>query len=119
MKRAFSDRQFIIVGAFYAVGIIFILRLFYLQVIDRSYVLSANNNVYRNITQYPARGLIYDRFGKLMVINEAAYDLMVVPNQVKKIDTAELCNLLGIDMDGFNTRMEKARTFSPFQSSIF
>ena len=119
MKRAFSDRQFIIVGAFYAVGIIFILRLFYLQVIDRSSVLSANNNVYRNITQYPARGLIYDRFGKLMVINEAAYDLMVVPNQVKKIDTAELCSLLGIDMDGFNSRMLKARTFSPFQSSIF
>ena len=119
MKRAFSDRQFIIVGAFYAVGLIFILRLFYLQVIDKSYVLSANNNVYRNITQYPARGLIYDRFGKLMVINEAAYDLMVVPNQVKKIDTAELCNLLGIDIDGFNTRMQKARVFSPFQSSIF
>ena len=85
MKRAFSDRQVIIVWAFYAVGIIFILRLFYLQVIDRSSVLSANNNVYRNITQFPARGLIYDRFGKLMVINEAAYDLIVVPNQVKKL----------------------------------
>ena len=119
MKRAFSDRQFILVGAFIAVGLIFILRLFYLQVIDRSYVLSANNNVYRNITQYPARGLIYDRFGKLMVINEAAYDLMVIPNQVKKIDTAELCNLLGITVDGFINRIEKARTFSPFQSSIF
>jgi len=119
MKRTFSDRQFIIVGAFYAVGLIFILRLFYLQVIDRSYVLSANNNVYRNITQYPARGLIYDRYGKLMVINEAAYDLMVIPNQVKKIDTAELCNLLGIDMNGFNSRIQKARVFSPFQSSVF
>lgn len=119
MKRAFSDRQFILVGTFIAVGVIFILRLFYLQVIDRSYVLSANNNVYRNITQYPARGLIYDRFGKLIVINEAAYDLMVIPNQVKKIDTAELCNLLGITVDGFISRIEKAKTFSPFQSSIF
>jgi penicillin-binding protein 2 len=119
MKRAFSDRQFIIVWAFYAVGVIFVLRLFYLQVIDRSYVMSANNNVYRNITQYPARGLIYDRYGKLMVINEAAYDLMVIPNQVKKIDTAELCQLLGIDLNGFNSRILKAHTFSPFQSSIF
>ena len=119
MKRAFSDREFIIVGGFIAVGLIFILRLFYLQVIDKSYVLSANNNVYRNITQYPARGLIYDRFGKLIVINEAAYDLMVVPKEVKRIDTTELCGLLGIDMDGFLKRMEKATTFSPFQPSIF
>ena len=107
------------VGAFIAVGLIFILRLFYLQVIDKSYVLSANNNVYRNITQYPARGLIYDRFGKLIVINEAAYDLMVVPKEVRKIDTLELCGLLGINLDGFLKRMEKATTFSPFQPSIF
>ena len=119
MKRAFSDREFIIVGAFIAVGVIFILRLFYLQVIDRSYVLSANNNVYRNITQYPARGLIYDRNGKLIVINEAAYDLMVVPKEVKSIDTAELCGLLGITVDGFIKRMDKANVFSPFQPSIF
>ena len=119
MKRAYSDRQFIINGVFIVVGVIFVLRLFYLQVVDRSYVLSANNNVFRYITQYPARGLIYDRNKKLLVINEATYDLMVVPNQVKRIDTAELCKLLEIDIDEFNHRMEKAKIFSPFQPSIF
>jgi Penicillin-binding protein 2, putative len=58
------------------VAIIFIIRLFYLQVINSSYKLSADNIVLRKVREYPPRGLIYDRYGNLMVFNEAAYDLM-------------------------------------------
>jgi penicillin-binding protein 2 len=101
------------------VGVIFIGKLFYLQIIDRSYILSAQNNVIRIITQYPARGLIYDRNGKLMVYNEAAFDLMVIPSQVKAFDTLEFCQLIGLDKSNVKDRLVKARNYSMRKASIF
>ena len=68
-----------------------LIRLFIIQVVKDSYRLSADNNVLRYVTQYPARGLIYDRNGELIVFNQAAYDLMVIPAQTSKIDTSGFC----------------------------
>jgi penicillin-binding protein 2 len=119
MERAFANRKFIIIGLFILIGLIYVTRLFFVQILADKYVLSANNNVLRYITQYPARGLVYDRFGKLMVYNEPAYDLMVIPKQVKNIDTAELCRLLEITPADFIERVERARNYSPYRPSIF
>ena len=119
MERIYADRKYIIIGFFLLIGLIFLARLFYVQILVDKYILSANNNVLRYITQYPARGLIFDRNEKLLVYNEAAYDLMVIPRQVKNPDTAALCSFLGITTDEFITRLEKARTFSPYRPSIF
>ncbi|MEI6748693.1 MAG: penicillin-binding protein 2 [Bacteroidales bacterium] len=118
-NRIYTDRKFVVITTFIVVGFIYLLRIFYIQVIDKSYRLSANNNVLRYVTQYPARGLIYDRRGKLLVYNEAVYDLMVIPKQVNDLDTAELCRLLEIDREGFLQRMQKAKTFSPYLASSF
>lgn len=119
MKTHFEQRKLIIVGVIILVGVVFIGRLFYLQVIDKSYILSAQNNVVRVITQYPARGLIYDRHGKLMVFNEAAYDLMVIPSQVKNFDTVEFGQLIGLDKADIRTRLDKASKYSMRKASIF
>ncbi len=119
MERKFADRKYIIIGFFFIVGIIYLIRLFYIQILVDKYILSANNNVLRYITQYPARGLIFDRNGKLLVYNEAAYDLMVIPRQVKNIDTAELCRLIGIEPKEFVDRLSKARNYSPYRASVF
>lgn len=119
MKNALNGRKYVINIIIIAIGVIFILRLFYLQNIDDSYKISADNNVLRYITEFPARGLVYDRNGKLLVYNEATYDLMVVPRNVKDIDTNELCKLIDIDKATFKMRMERARTYSPYASSIF
>lgn len=119
MDKIYSNRRYVIIGFFLFTGLIFIIRLFYIQVIVDKYILSSNNNVLRYVTQYPARGLIYDRYGKLLVYNEAAYDLMVTPRQVKNTDTLELCRLLEIDKQEFIDRMKKARIYSPFRPSIF
>ena len=119
MNYAPSNQRWVILGIFTVVLFIYLLRLFYIQVIDESYKLSANNNVLRYVTQYPARGLIYDRKGKLLVYNEAVYDLMVTPKLVKNVDTAEFCSLIGITRDDFIRKMIKAKQFSPVKSSIF
>jgi len=119
MKTAFSNRKYIIFAIFALVGFIYISRLFYIQLIDQSFKLSANNNVFRYITEYPARGLIYDRNGKLLVYNEAVYDLMVVPKLVKSMDTADLCKLIGINDSTFKSRIDKARQYSIYRPSFF
>jgi len=118
-SRIYADRKIVIITTFLAIGFIYLIRLFYIQVIDRSYTLSANNNVLRYVTQFPARGLIYDRNGKLLVYNEAVYDLMVIPRLVKDVDTAELCRLLEISPEGFTERMKRAREYSPMLASAF
>jgi penicillin-binding protein 2 len=118
-SRIYADRKIVIITTFLVIGFIYLLRLFYIQVIDRSYTLSANNNVLRYVTQFPARGLIYDRNGKLLVYNEAVYDLMVIPRQVKDVDTAEVCRLLDITVEGFKERMKRAKEYSPILASAF
>ena len=119
MKNTYNDRQFIIYLIFLSIGITFVLRLFYIQIIEDRYKVSADNNVLRYITDYPLRGLIYDRNGELLVYNEASYDLMIVPRQVKKIDTLEFCNLIGIDVKLFATKFKLAKSYSNFKPSIF
>lgn len=68
---------------------------------------------------YPARGVILDRNGKVLVQNEPVYDLLVTPREVKDLDTALLCELVGIDKEGFDRRMAAARSYSPYKASQF
>lgn len=119
MNNSSPGQRWVIFGIFSIVILIYLIRLFYLQVINESYKLSASNNVLRYITEYPARGLVYDRNGELMVYNEAVYDLMVTPRQVKNIDTAEFCSLIGITREDFARKMKKARQYSLVKSSLF
>lgn len=116
-----ADRKFIIGGFFVLVAIVYIIRLFYLQVIDKSYEASARNNAIQTQTEYPPRGFIYDRNGKLLVINEASYDLMVTPKMVKGCDTMALCEILEITKQEFLKRIKKAcqAPNSPRKQSIF
>lgn len=115
----YSSRKNIIIGVFLLVAIIFIIRLFYLQVINSSYKLSADNIVLRKVREYPPRGLIYDRYGKLMVFNEAAYDLMVIPRQMKDIDTSLICEITGIDKLTFEKKLRKAKRYSYYKPSTY
>ncbi len=104
---------------FIVVGILFVGRLAALQLFDPKYRKMADQQSLRNVTQYPARGFIYDRHGELLVHNEAVYDLMVIPRLVKDLDTAYFCDALGITLDEFNDHMQKARKWSTYSASPF
>lgn len=114
----FSKRRLIILGLFFGVGIIFIMRLFYLQNIDKNYKQFAANQVMRKITLYPARGFIYDRKNNLMVYNKPAYDLMVIPREVKPFDTTELCRIIQLDRLELREAIRKAKNYSRYKPSI-
>ena len=113
-----TDKRNIFSTVIILVFIIILVRLFTLQVVDHSYKLSASNNVLRQITQYPARGLIFDRNGELLVYNQATYDLMVIPRQVQTFDTTELITILGITREQFDASLLEAKQHSTFKPSI-
>lgn len=118
-----GDRKYLIIGLFALVGLMYICRLFYIQVIDDEYKLDANNQAFRYSVEFPIRGYIYDRNNKLLVYNEAAYDLMVLPKEISKtdFDTTDFCELLGITKEVFLKKMKKAvqAPNSPRKESVF
>lgn len=114
-----TDRMYVVMGIVLLISLTFLGRLFYVQVIDKSYQLSAENNVLRYETEFPARGRIYDRDGRLLVYNEAAYDLMIIPRQATSIDTTELCRILNISKEDFIRKMDKAKAYSWRKPTIF
>ncbi len=115
----FFTRKYAIQGIFIAVALIIVIRLFYLQLIDDSFASSADNNVLRKTIVYPARGVILDRNGEVLVQNEPVYDLLVTPIEVKEMDTLLFCRLIDIDPEGFKRRMETAKKHSRYRASIF
>ena len=128
MKSNYNNlktRRLVVIGIFIAVGLAYVVRLFSLQVLDKKYKILADNNALRYLTQYPARGKVYDRNGKLLVYNEAVYDLMVVPRQairrdtLNPFDTLGFCQLLDIDKESFIERMNKAKAYSYMRPSSF
>jgi penicillin-binding protein 2 len=119
MKDRYANRKYFITALVLLTAIILLLRLFYIQIVDKTYRVSAANNALRPVTQFPARGLIYDRNGELLVYNQAAYDLLVIPVQTTAFDTVRFNEILGITMDDFKARMKAAVTYSRRAPSVF
>ena len=94
-----AKRRYVIAGFIITIVVIYLIRLFTLQVSDDKYKLNAESNAFFKKTIYPARGLMYDRNGKLLVFNQPAYDIMLVPKDVHDFDTIAFCDLLGITKD--------------------
>jgi penicillin-binding protein 2 len=103
----------------FVVAILLVIRLFYLQVIDDTLKLKSDNNAIKKLYEYPERGYIYDRNGKLLVANQPSYDIMVIPKDVKDLDTTKFCSLLNITKEDFIKKIEKARVYSPRLPSVF
>lgn len=100
------------------VSVIIIARLFQLQIIDDSYKRYANNNALRPIVQFPPRGEIYDRNGLFLAQSREAYDLMVIPRDVKPFDTLAMCQILNVTLTDLKGELKKARNYAPRKPSI-
>jgi len=101
-----DNRKGFIILFFIVVVLIYVGRLFYLQIVRHDiYRDAAGSNAYLVKQRYPPRGAIFDRNGELLVINQPSYDLMVVMLETQPFDTLALCEAVGIDMDYFRKRM--------------
>ena len=115
----YKNRRLVIQIIMAVVLVLFLTRLFYLQIIDDTYSELASKNAIRRVPNYPNRGLILDRNNELVVFNDAVYDLYVVPSQVKEMDTLKFCELLKIDISFFREQLLKARQHSRYRPSAF
>lgn len=111
-------RKLLLIAIVVIAGVVFAARLFYLQVYDTSFQRLSQNNAVKVLYDYPQRGYIFDRNGVLLVSNQPSYDVMVIPREVKTLDTLELCDLLKITKEDFNTILKKARVYSPRLPSV-
>ncbi|WP_294818368.1 penicillin-binding protein 2 [uncultured Flavobacterium sp.] len=105
-----------------AATVLIVARLFYLQILDDSYIKKSENNAIKIVYEYPERGYIYDRNGELLVANQPSYDIMVTPGEMDKengTDTLQVCRLLNVSKEYFIERIQKAKTYSPKLPSIF
>jgi penicillin-binding protein 2 len=98
-----------------------IIRLFYLQIIDDTFKLKSENNAIKIKYEYPERGYVYDRYGRLLIANQPSYDIMVIPKDVneKELNIKKFCALLEITEDFYKEKMRKAKVFSPMLPSVF
>ncbi len=111
-----ENRRLVIGGVAVAIVVIYIVRLFTLQLMSDDYKKNADSNAFQKKIEYPSRGIITDRSGKLLVYNQPAYDIMVVMNEENgRLDTAEFCDALGITKEFFIKRMNdiKDRSKNP------
>ncbi len=100
-----EKRKYVICGFLLVIAIIYGVRLFNLQLADQKYKQSADTNAFLRRTIYPSRGLIYDRNGELVVYNQPAYDVMLIPRDVQPFDTADFCNALNITREQLDKRL--------------
>jgi len=99
-------------------GFIFIGRLFYMQVVDTSFVALSESNAISVDYDYPQRGYIFDRNGELLVSNQPSYDVMAIPREIKPFDTLEFSGLLNISKERLENQLDKAKIFSPRLPSV-
>ncbi len=104
--HSFENRKYIIGAITLVIVLVYIVRLFTLQILSDDFRKSADSNAFLKKIEYPARGAMYDRNGKLLVYNQPSYDIMVVMNEAKDhLDTLDLCQTLGITKEQFLERM--------------
>ena len=118
-KYAYENRRFIVIGSVIFVLLVYIVRLALLQLVDSNYKASADNNAFLRKVLYPARGVIYDRNGQLLVYNQPAYDVMLIMREIQAFDTLDFCRTLGITKEVFDKRIAdiKNKKLNPGYSS--
>lgn len=127
MRKDYSleQRKYTIGGIAISIVMVYIIRLFILQIHTEEYKSYADSNAFLNKTQYPSRGAIYDRNGNLLVFDQPAYDITVIPNEVEELDTLDFCNSLGIDKEMFLKRMSDIKDrrrnpgYSKYTNQVF
>ncbi len=105
--------------AIYIAAAILIAKLFFLQVLTPGYKQQSKDNVVKKVTIYPSRGLIIDRKGKVIVYNDAVYDILVQWNITKNLDTLKLCDLLNTNIQYVRDKLDEIKRTTPNKPTAF
>jgi len=111
INDALQNRRYVIAAIMSAVIVLYVLRLFTIQIIDTKYKNGADSNAFLKKTQFPPRGLIYDRNHKLLVYNKPAYDIALIMREIHDLDTVAFCNALNISKADFINRIAEIKDY--------
>ena len=122
-----EGRREILQIVFVLTGLVFLIKLFFIQVLDNKYAALADSNAILRQVEYPFRGLISDRNGKLIVYNTPEYDLMVIYKDVRDFDTTKFCDVFGVAREEVHKKFRKLqdmkkrndKDFSPVKPMLF
>jgi penicillin-binding protein 2 len=117
-----EGRREIIQAAFVLVALIFLVKLFFIQVVDRKYKDLADSNAILKQVDYPVRGLIYDRNGKILVYNTPEFDLQIIKKEVKTLDSARFCEVFSMTMPQLRQKFKELkakREYSAVKPTVF
>ena len=127
MERNYDleKRKYVIGGAVIVIVLIFLIRLLSLQIMSEDYKKNADSNAFLKKIQYPSRGVIYDRNDKLLVYNQAAYDITVIMKEITELDTMDLCQTLKISPEFLRKKFRDMKNrrlnpgYSPYTNQVF
>ena len=120
MKNQYKNRQVVLQSLIIILALIFLVKIFFIQIIETKFKKAAQNNAVDKVKLYPDRGLIYDRNNELLVCNQPIYDIIVIPRHVKKMDTLLFCKLLNISVEEFIDRLEPLKKgISYYRPNVF
>ncbi|HYG02982.1 MAG TPA: penicillin-binding protein 2 [Chryseosolibacter sp.] len=117
-----EGRREVIQIAFVLVAVIFLIKLFFIQVVDRKYKDLADSNAILKQVDYPVRGLIYDRNGKILVYNTPEFDLQIIRKEVKTLDSARFCEVFSMTIEDLRQKFKELRAkreYSPVKPTVF
>ena len=115
----YNSRKYVFQALIIVIGFVFLSKLFAIQVVSSEYRDAATSNIVMEVIEYPYRGLIYDRHGKQIVVNDPEFDLLVIPKNVKMKDTLQFCRLFDITVDEYVEKIGSAKKYSYVKPSIF
>jgi penicillin-binding protein 2 len=115
----YQNRRWVILFTMLIIGIVFVIRLLFLQVIDDKWAKRSISISISEKSIKPARGLIFDRNGELLVSASQVYDIKVIPKEIGEVDTNEICNVFGMSREEFDYRLQKAVNYASYAPSIF
>jgi penicillin-binding protein 2 len=115
----YDSRKYIFQAIVIIIGFVFLSKLFAIQVVSSEYRDAATSNIVMEVIEYPYRGLVLDRNGEQIVVNDPEFDLYVVPKNVKVKDTATFCSLFNINQEEFIDKIKTARKYSYVKPSLF
>ena len=122
IQETFMNRRFVIGGVAIGIVVIYIMRLFALQLLSDDYKKNADSNAFRRDVLYPSRGLIFDRNDSLLVYNEPSYNIMVTMNDQRGIDTLDFCETVGITPEFYEKRCDEIKNskgYSRYTPQVF
>ncbi|NRA11486.1 MAG: hypothetical protein HRT57_05995, partial [Crocinitomicaceae bacterium] len=105
----YESRKYVIITFLFLIGVIYIMKLFYMQVIDDHWKLRAQQIAEKRREITPPRAVVFDRNGKKVISNHTYYNIMVCEDNIRHLNPKKLGKLIGMTPDEIRNRFQEIK----------